>query len=129
MGGDLFALLDDPGDGRDHRHAARRGRARTAGAAADDEFVAVALQQADAVEGNAEPARQNLRERRRVALAVVERAGDEGHGAVRFEADAAHLLVGWRGDFEIAADRDAAQPAALLALALAFSKAFPVGKF
>ena len=54
-------------------------RARAAGAAAGDQLVAVALQQADALERNAEPARQHLRERRRVALAVVERAGDDGH--------------------------------------------------
>ena len=81
MGGDRLALLDDLGDRRDHRRATGRRRARTAGAAANDEFVAVALQQANVVEGNAEPARQDLRERRRVALAVVERTGDEGHGA------------------------------------------------
>ena len=41
--------------------------------------------------------------------------------------DAAHLLVGRRGHFEIAADADAAQLAALLALALALVEALPVG--
>ena len=37
---------------------------------------------------------QHLRERRGVALAVVERAGEDRHAAVGLEADAAHLLVG-----------------------------------
>ena len=51
-------------------------RARAAGAAAEQQLVAVALQEADALERNAEPAHQHLRERRGVALAVIERAGD-----------------------------------------------------
>ena len=109
------------------RRAAEHHRARAAGAAAGDQLVAVALQQADALERHAELLAQHLRERRGVALAVVERAGDDGHAAVGLEADAAHLLVGGRGDFEIAADAEAAQLAALLALALALVEALPVG--
>ena len=73
---------------------------------------------------------QHLRERRRVALAVVERAGDDGDGAVGLEADAAHLLVGRRGDFEIVAD--AAMPRSLprfLLSRLALGKAFQSASF
>jgi hypothetical protein len=44
-----------------------------------------------------------------MALAVVERAGDDGHVAVSLEADAAHFLVRRRGDFQIAADAEPAQ--------------------
>ena len=45
----------------------------------------------DALERHAELLDQHLRERRGVALAVIERAGDDGDGAVVVEADAAHL--------------------------------------
>ena len=90
--GDLLALLDHLGGRFDDRGAAMHHRARAAGAAADDQLVAVALQQPDAVERDAELLAQHLRERRGVALAVIERAGDDGDVAVRLEADAAHLL-------------------------------------
>ena len=128
MGRGRLALLDDLVDCGDHRHAARRRRARAAGAAAGNQLVAVALEKANALKRHAEPLREDLRECRGMALAVIERPGDEGHGAVRLEADAAHFLVGRRGDFEIAADRDAAQPAAFLALPPSPGKTFPVGK-
>ena len=62
-----------------------------------------------------------------MTLAVVERAGDDGDVAVAFEADAAHLLVRRRGDFQIAADAEPAQLAALLRLALALFEALHVG--
>ena len=110
--GDLLALLDHLGGGFDDRHAGVHHRARAAGAAAGEQLIAVALQEPDALERNAELLAQHLRERRGVALAVIERAGDDGDGAVGLETDAAHLLVGGRGDFEIAADADAAQLAA-----------------
>ena len=64
-----------------------------------------------------------------MALAIVERAGDERHRAVGLEANAAHLLVGRRRHLQIAADRDAAQLAALLAVALAACKALPISEF
>src|SRR5262249_605989 len=69
---------------------------------------------------------QHLRERRGVALAIVERAGEDRHRAVRFEANPAHLLVGRGRHLEIAADADAAQLAALPALAPARRKSLPV---
>src|SRR5262249_59125194 len=118
----------DLGGALDARRAARRDRARAAGATAGDQLVAVALQEADAVERDAEPLAQHLRERRRMALAVVERAGDDGHRAVGFEADAAHLLVGRRGHLEIAPDAEAAQEAALLRFPAPRRKSLPIGE-
>src|SRR5919204_528977 len=85
---------------------------KAAGAAARDQQVAVALDQLDPVERHAELLGQHLGERRPVALAVIERAGDDGDVAVRLEADATHLLHRRRGHFEIVADADSTQPAA-----------------
>ena len=82
MRGDLLAVLDHLVAGLDDRGAARHHRFGAAGAAAGDQLVAVALQQADPPERDAEPARQHLGERRGVALAVIERAGDDRHVAV-----------------------------------------------
>src|SRR5262245_37666551 len=64
-----------------------------------------------------------------MTLAVVERAGDNSDGAVGLEMDAAHLLVGGRGDLEIAADANAAQLAVALAFASPLVEALPVGGF
>ena len=64
-----------------------------------------------------------------MALAVIERAGDQRHRAVGLEADAAHFLVRRRGDFEIRADAEPAQLAALLAFAPAGREALHVGGF
>ena len=107
--GDLLALLDDLGRGLDDGLARIHHRARAAGAAAGQQFIAVALQDAHLLERHAELLAQHLRERRGVALAVVERAGADGDAAVGVERNAAHLLVGRRRHFEIAADADAAQ--------------------
>src|SRR5689334_270860 len=63
-----------------------------------------------------------------MALAVVERAADERNAAVLVEGDLGELLVRRRGHLEIGADRDAAQLAVALALALALRKAGIVGK-
>src|SRR6202158_5854805 len=89
--------------------------------------IAVALFQSYALEGHAELRGQNLRERRRVALAIVERAGDQPYRAVILEHDLAQFDAGRGGDFEIGADRDAAQLALLAALLLAFRKVGVVG--
>ena len=89
--------------------------------------VAVALFELDAFEGHAELRAEHLRERRRMALAVVERAGDQPHRAVVLEHDLAEFDAGRRGDFEIGADRDAAQLAALAALLLAFGEIGVIG--
>src|SRR5439155_23149902 len=87
-----------------------------------------ALQQPDAIERNAEPVAQQLRERGGMALAVIERAGDDGDGAVGLEADAAHLLVRRRRHFQVGADAEAAQPPALPGFALALPKTLPLGE-
>ena len=114
MPGERAALLDHLRRRLDQRLAARHDRARAAGAAADQELVAVALDQIDQLERQAEAVDQHLRERRGVALAVVERAGDDRHPAVRLEADAAHLRIRRRGHLEIAGKPAAAQLAAWL---------------
>ncbi len=67
------------------------------------------------------------REGRGVALAVIERAGDDGDGAVGIELDAALLLGHRRRGFDVAGDAEAAQFAGLLALALALGEALGVG--
>ena len=119
------AFVDDLGRGFDDRLAARHDRARAAGAAAGQQLVAVALDQVDQLERQAEPVGQHLGEGRGVALAVVEGAGDQGDPAVLLEADAAHLRVGGGGDLEIAGEAAPAQPAARLAIAGAVRKSPP----
>src|SRR5262249_58295157 len=89
------------------------------GAAAGEQLVAVGLQQAYALERNPELLAQHLRERRGVPLAIIERAGDDGDGAVGFETDAAHLLARGRRDFKKAAHAEPAHLSALAALAFA----------
>ena len=126
--GDLLALVDHLVGGFDDRRTARHDRLRAAGAAAGDQEVAVALDQLDLVERDAELLGQHLGEGRPVALAVVERAGDDGDIAVGLEADAAHLLHRRRGDLEIVADAQPAQLAARLALGLARVEARDVGE-
>src|SRR6185503_15922844 len=92
-----------------------------------DELVAVALQETDTVERNAELVGQDLCEGRGVALAVVERAGDDRDGAVVLEAQSAHFGGAGGGRLDVAADAEAAQLAGLLALALALLEAGDVG--
>src|ERR1043165_4528838 len=79
----------------------------------------------------AEPRAQPLRERRRVPLAVVERAADHGDGtriaSFHFEADATHLLVGRCGDFEVTPEAEAAQIAPRLAFPFSLFKPGDVG--
>ena len=79
------------------------------------------------LEGHAELRREHLRERRRMALAVIERAGDQPHRTVILEHDLAEFDAGRCGDFEIGADRDAAQLAALAAFLLALGEIGVIG--
>src|SRR2546423_9098294 len=81
--------------------------------------------QANALERDAELGTEDLGERRGVALAVIEGAGDDCHVAVWLKADAAHLAAGWSGQFEVVADPPPTQPAARPALFLARGKAVP----
>ncbi len=127
VGRDLFAALDHLPARLDDRRSARHDRFRAAGAAAGDQLVAVALQQADALERHAELAGQHLGERRGVALAVVERAGDDRDRAIGLKAYAAHLVLGRRRDLEIVADAAAAQLPPCVAVGPARREAVPVG--
>ena len=110
------AFVDDEHGGFADGLAAVHDGARTAGAAAGDQLVAVALDQADAVEGDAEAVHQHLGERGGMALAVIERPRGDGYAAVWVEADAAHFLVGRGGYFQVVADADAATLAEAAAL-------------
>ena len=92
-----------------------------------DQLIAVALQQLDLVEGNAELLRQHLREGRPMALAVIERAGDNGDRAVGVEADAALFLGHGGGGFDVTGNAKPAQFAFALAHALARLEAGDVG--
>ena len=89
----LLALGDHERGGFDDRRAGRRDRARAAGAVAEADEVAVVLLQRDLLEGHAELAGEHLRERRGVALAVIERAGGQLHRAVRLEGDLAEFAA------------------------------------
>ena len=109
MAGERPALLDHLGRRLEERLAARHDRARAAGAAADQQLVAVALDQIDQLERQTKAVDQHLCEGRGVTLAVIERAGDHGDAPVRLEADAAHLRVRRRRDLEIAGQAAAAQ--------------------
>ena len=129
MRGDLLALLDRLVGGLHDRRAGQHRRARDAGAAAGDELIAVALHELDAVERHAELLGEDLREGRGVALAVVERAGDDGDSAVVVEADAAHFGGAGGGGLDVAADAETAQSAGFLALALALLESGDIGLF
>ena len=109
------------------RGADEHHRARAAAAAAEAHAVAVAFDHADAIERNAELVAQDLRIGRGVAHAEIHGAGDDGDRAVRLEMNGAQFLAGAGGHFEVAADAEAAQQPALLALALALLEAGIVG--
>ena len=128
MCGDLLAGLDDLVAGGDDRGAARHHRFRAAGAAAGDQLVAVALQQADLIERDAQTRAEHLRKRRCVALPVIQCAGDDRDGAVRLEADAAHFAARRSGQFEVVADAPPTQSAARPAFRLARGKPVPIGE-
>src|SRR3974390_841448 len=108
MRGKLLALRDHLVGSLHDGGAAEHRRARTAGAAAGDQAIAVALHQADAVERNAELVDQQLREGRGMTLSVIERARDDCDGAVVLKTDAAHLGRAGGGRLDITADAEAA---------------------
>jgi len=95
--------------------------------AACDDQVGVALAQPDALVGHAQPMREDLRERRLVALADMLRAGDQRHRAVGLEADVDILLRRAAGSLDVIGEAQAAQPALGLALPAPVGKAFQVG--
>ena len=124
--GDLLALLDHLGGGFHDRSAAMHGALGAARAAAVEEAVAVALHQPDRLERDAEPLAEDLRKRRSVAHAEIERAGEQRDRSVALKNDAAQFFRWRRGHFEIAADAEPAQLAALAALAPTLPKTLGV---
>ena len=99
-----------------------------AGSAAGKELIAVALQEPDALEWNAELFREHLSERRGVTLPVIERAGDDCDTAIRLEANAAHFFARRCRDFEKAADPEPAQSSAFATFSHAARKTFDIRK-
>src|ERR1700738_3960703 len=89
--------------------------------------VAVALLELDAFEGHAELRTEHLRERCRMTLAIVERAGDQPDRTVILEHDLAEFDAGRGGDFEIGADGNAPELAALAAFLFPFGKPGVIG--
>ena len=75
MRGDPPALLDQPVGGADDRRAGELGRARAEGADPHRHEIAVAVAVADQIGVDAELLRQDLLERRAMALTVVHAAG------------------------------------------------------
>ena len=92
MRGDFLAALDHLGAGFDQRGAGVHEALRAARAAAHDQPIAVALEQPDLVERDAELLVQDLRKWGGVAHAEVERAAEDRDAAVGFEYDTAQLL-------------------------------------
>src|SRR5258705_7400884 len=90
--------------------------------------VAVALLELYALEGHAELCRERLREWRRVTLAIIERAGDQPDRAVILEHDLAEFDAGRCRDFEVGADGNAPELAALAALLFSLGETRVIGK-
>ncbi len=121
-----LAALDHLVEHGKDRGAARHERARAARAAATRKLVAVALVEADALEGHAELVDDDLGEGRLMALAMVMRAAEERHVAILLEADAAELGSHGGRHLEIGRDASPAQLAALAAQALAGRETLPI---
>ena len=92
MGGDQLALGDDLVGGAVERRAADRNRARAEGAGAVRDGIGVALDDLDLLDRDAQLRRQDLREGRGVALAVIVGAEHGAHGAVGLDADRGRLV-------------------------------------
>src|SRR3954467_3686888 len=100
MRGDVLPLFHDL-YGRFHYGGATvHDRFGSAGAATHEQFVAVALEQPDALKRQAESFCEHLGEGRGVTLTVVHTPGDDRNGAVRLEPDAAHLFGRRSSDFK-----------------------------
>ncbi len=115
MTGKLLALFDDLLGADDKRAAGRHHGPGPAAAATGQKLVAVALQQADLVEGNAQQVDQDLGEGARMALTVIQRARDDRDAAIVIEPHAAHFLARRGCDFAEGTDAQAAQLAARFA--------------
>ena len=109
---DLAALFDHRLAGNRNRVATVHRAARPAGAAAIQQLVAIALQKPDFFKRHPELVHQHLGKRRPMALAVIQRAGHDGHRAIGLKANAAHFRPRRGGHFQILAN---AAPAHLAA--------------
>ena len=128
MRDELLALGDNLVAHRNDGAAAHGGRARAAGAHTERYRVGVAGDELDPVRINAEFINEHLGLDRGMALAVRDRAGDEGHAAERIEADFRGLIGGICRLLDGIGDADAAQHAASRCLSASRLKASPVGK-
>ena len=126
MGGDPRAFGDHRVAGDGDGIAAIHRRARAAGAATDQHFVGITLHQPDLFERHAQLIHQHLGKRRPVPLAVIQRAGNDRHRPIRLEADATHLVIGRRGDFQVLPDPAPAQFAPRPALRPPACKTVPI---
>src|SRR5207253_2491094 len=95
------------------RRAAERGRARAAGALADRHLFGVALHVMHLIGVDTEPIAQELLVDGLVALALGDRARDEGHGAAAVKADLGRLEAPRRSALDRVGDAKAAQLPAL----------------
>src|SRR5580693_10787025 len=127
MGGSLLAFCDHQRGRLGDRHAGCGDGAGTAGAVAETHEIAVVLFELDVFEGYAELRGKHLCERGGMTLAIVERSGGQFHRTVRLERNLAEFAAGRCRDFEIGADRDAAELAALAALLLAPGESGMIG--
>ena len=109
---DLLAALDHLVGGEHDRRAAARDRARAEGAGAGHDLVGIAVLEFDQIGIDAELVEQNLLECRRMALAVIVRAHQQGQRAGRIEADLGMLEEAGRRRLDRVGDADAAQLAA-----------------
>ena len=87
MGGDLATLGDDLVHCLDDRAATDGGRTRAIGTHAVGDLGAVAVDDLDTVERDAEPVRDQLRKGRLVSLPMAVRTGQHGNAAGRVHAD------------------------------------------
>ena len=106
--------------------AARHDGFRATRAAACNQQIAIALDEADFFEWHAQFLDNHLRESGGMALAEIKGSGQQSDGAVFLEADAAHLVHGRGGHLKILPDADPAQQALTGALFAAFAEAFVI---
>src|SRR5256885_11496427 len=127
MRGEALCLLDHLIAGARRRDAAHLRRARAAGAVAHLDEFGVALAEIDHLERDTDLLRDDLRERGLVALAVAERAHDQGDTAIRCDFNDRLLgRLAARG-FAVITEADTAQFAVAARLGPARVEPGPVG--
>ena len=92
MRGDLLAFGDDLVQCLDDRGASDRQRTRAVGAHAEGNAPGIAVHDLDILDRDSQPARNDLRERRFVTLAVAVRAGEHGDSAGGIHAHLARFV-------------------------------------